>query len=66
MDKEQILKIVGDVKNKPNKELIEARDFLITEFNKTKSTIIELTQHLNSIESFYIKINDELGERVKE
>lgn len=66
MEKEKILKIVGDVKNKPNKELIEARDFLITEFNKTKATIIELTQHLNSIESFYIKINDELGERVKE
>lgn len=64
MDKEQILKIVGDVKNKPNKDLVDARDFLITEFNKTKATIIELTQHLNSVESFYDKINNELGERM--
>lgn len=65
MDKEKILKIVDDVKNKPNKDLVEARDFLITEFNKTKAAIIELTQHLNSVESFYNKINDELGERMK-
>ena len=65
MDKEKIAEIVKNAKDKPNKDLLEARDILSIEFEKTKQLIIELTRHLEAVESSYEVINTEIGKRVK-
>jgi uncharacterized membrane protein YgaE (UPF0421/DUF939 family) len=64
MDKKDIIDIVENVKNKSNKDLIESRDVLLDEFNKTKKLIIDLTRHLESVESSYEIINKEIGNRL--
>ncbi len=59
------MEIVQNVKNKPNKDLLESRDLLNAEFNKTKDLIISLTRHLESVQSSYDIINKEIGKRTK-
>ena len=63
MDKEKIIDIYKDSENTPNKLLIESRDILFDEFEETKSIIIDLTRHLDSIETMYEKINNEIKKR---
>jgi hypothetical protein len=65
MDKSKIIEISNNCENMPNKLLIEGRDFLIEEFEKTKEIIIDLTRHLESVEVLYDKINKELDKRSK-
>jgi len=65
MDIEKINEIVKNAKDKPNKDLIEARDILIIEFDKTRELIIDLTRHLDAVESSYEIINTEIGNRLK-
>lgn len=65
MDIEKINEIVKNAKDKPNKDLIETRDILITEFDKTKELIIDLTRHLEAVETSYEIINTEIGNRLK-
>lgn len=65
MDKNKIIDIANNCENSPNKDLVEGRDFLIEEFEKTKILIIDLTRHLESIELLYDKINNELEKRIK-
>lgn len=65
MDKNEIIEISNDVENRSNKDLVNSRDFLIEEFQKTKDIIIDLTRHLESIENLYDKINKELEKRTK-
>jgi hypothetical protein len=65
MDKNEIIEISNDVENRSNKDLVNSRDFLIEEFQKTKDIIIDLTRHLESIEDLYDKINKELEKRTK-
>lgn len=65
MEKEKIISIAKDAENQPNKDLVDARDFLIEEFNKTKTMIVDLTRHIETIEDLYNKVNDELGKRVR-
>ena len=64
MDKDKIIDIVKNVKDKPNKDLIECRDALFTEFEKTKELIINLTRHLDFVENDYKIINKEIGNRL--
>jgi len=59
-----IIDIVKNVKDKPNKDLIECRDVLYVEFEKTKELIINLTRHLDSVQSDYEIINKEIGKRL--
>lgn len=63
MTKDQILEIVKDIENKSNKDLLESLYLLSDEFEKTKTLIIDLTRHLDSIESMYNKINNEIKKR---
>jgi predicted RND superfamily exporter protein len=63
MDKDQIIEIAKDVKNKSNKDLVEARDTLLTEFENTKKLVIDLTRHLEAIEEYYNIINKEIEKR---
>jgi hypothetical protein len=65
MDKDKIIDIVEHVKDKSNKDLIESRDILLDEFEKTKELIINLTRHMESIEAFYETINKEIGKRTQ-
>jgi len=65
MEKEEIIEIAKDVKNKSNNDLIKARDALIKEFNNTKDLIINLTRHIESVEEYYNIINKEIGHRLK-
>jgi len=64
MDKEKIIDIVKNVKDKSNKDLIESRDILHIEFEKTKELIINLTRHLEAIQTDYELINKEIGNRL--
>lgn len=65
MDKDKLVDIVKNVKDKSNKDLFESRDILSDEFQKTKDLIISLTRHLEAIEDAYNVINAEIGERTK-
>lgn len=63
MNKDKIIEIANDSENKPNKDLISARDILMTEFEKTKELIIDLTRHLDAVEDLYNKVNNEIKKR---
>lgn len=65
MDIEKINDVVKNSKDKPNKDLIESRDILITEFDKTKQLILDLTKHLDAVRDSYEIINTEIGKRLK-
>jgi hypothetical protein len=65
MDKDKIIEIVENVKDKSNKDLIESRDILLIEFDKTKELIINLTKHLEAVQTYYETINAEIGKRIK-
>lgn len=64
MDKNKIIEIINDPSVKSNKDLNECLFFLNQEFEKTKETIVTLTKYLDSVESSYNKINEEIGKRV--
>lgn len=63
MEKEKLIEIVKDVENKSNKDLISSLEFLNGEYEKTKSIIIDLTLHMEKVESLYNKVNKELEKR---
>ena len=63
MTKEEIIEVANDVENKSNKDLLITLGSLSNEFNKTKDLIISLTRHLDSIESLYNKVNNEIKNR---
>lgn len=55
----KVQEIISDYKNKSNKDLSFALDFLNEDFEFTKQTILKLTEHLDEVEIFYNKILDE-------
>jgi len=61
--KEQILEIIKDFKNRPNKDLVKALDLLNQDFEYTKNTIITLSKHLDKVEFTYNQILKEYVER---
>jgi len=63
MSPTDIENIVKNVKDQPNAKLVEGRDLLLTEFNKTKELIIDLTRHLDAVGESYEVINEEIGKR---
>lgn len=65
MNKDKIIKVVNNVKETSNKDLIESRDELYNEFQKTKQLIIDLTRHLEIVEKYYETINTEIGKRLQ-
>jgi hypothetical protein len=65
MEQNKIFEILEDYKNKSNKDLLELLSFLNDDFYKTKDLIIKLTKHLDSTESSYNKILDEINNRTK-
>jgi len=65
MDKDKIIEIANDAVNRSNKDLVESRDILIEEFEKTKDLIIDLTRHLEMVEILYNNVNKEIEKRIK-
>jgi hypothetical protein len=63
MKSEEVLEILKDYKNKSNKDLVSTLDFLKEDFEKTKNLIVKLTYHLDSTESSYNKILEEINKR---
>jgi hypothetical protein len=52
---DSILKEQADLKNLPNSKLIEIMDKLSTDFDLTRTNIINLTMYLDSVEELYNK-----------
>ena len=65
VEQEKLKDILADYKNKSNKDLITALDFLYDDFEKTKKLIIKLTTHLDSTEISYNKLLEEINKRIK-
>jgi len=65
MEAKEIQDIVKNAKDKSNQTLVECRDILSTEFEKTKELIINLTKHLDSVKDSYEIINEEIGKRLE-
>ena len=63
MEKNKIIEIATDVKNKSNKDLTKASEELINSIEKTKKLIIDLTRHLESVEKLYNDVNSEIQKR---
>jgi DNA anti-recombination protein RmuC len=63
MKSEEVLEILKDYKNKSNKDLVSALDFLKEDFEKTKDILVKLTYHLESTENSYNKILEEINKR---
>jgi hypothetical protein len=63
MEPNEIKEVVENAKDKSNKVLIECRDELSIEFEKTKELIIQLTRHMDAVQESYEVINEELGKR---
>jgi hypothetical protein len=63
MKSEDVLEILKDYKNKPNKELTDVLDFLQEDFEKTKDLLVKLTYHLETTENSYNKILEEYKKR---
>jgi hypothetical protein len=53
---EEMNEIVSDMKNRSNFDLTKVMDFLSEDFEETKNLIIELTVHLDNIETLYDKV----------
>jgi hypothetical protein len=65
MKNEKIIEILSDYKNKSNKDITDAMNFLFDDFNKTKDLILKLTYHLDSTENSYNKLLEEINNRTK-
>ncbi len=65
MEKQKYIDIANDTENRSNKDLVEARDFFITEFDELTTVIIHLTRKSEAVEVIYNKINVELNKRYK-
>lgn len=65
IDLNKIIEITNDVENKSNKDLFNALEMLSIEFEKTKLLIVDLTRHLELVESMYDNINKEIGKRTR-
>lgn len=65
MDEDRIKKIIVEYESRPNKDLVEAMDFLQNDFEDTKKAIIRLTRHLDGTEAVYNKLLKEYKKRNK-
>jgi uncharacterized membrane protein YgaE (UPF0421/DUF939 family) len=65
MEKDKLIEIAKDVKNKSNKDLFIVVNELYGEFEKTKKLIVDLTRHLETVETLYNEVNTEIEKRIK-
>jgi hypothetical protein len=53
IESSRVLDIVGNYKDKSNKDLEIALEFINVEFEKTKDNLLKLTDHLDKLELTY-------------
>ena len=63
MTNEEILEVLKNYKNKNNKDLINAMDYLTEDFDKTKDLLLKLSKHLDITEETYYKLLEEFNRR---
>lgn len=63
MEAKELMTIIENYKESPNKDLVKVMSFITNEFEITKKNIIELTEHLDYLESSYNKILKEYESR---
>lgn len=63
MDVQKLIDICNDVENKSNNDLTTASNYLFDEYNNTKDLIIDLTRHLEILETNYKILQKELKKR---
>jgi len=61
--KDEVLEIIKDFKNRPNKDLMKALDLINQDFEYTKNTMFNLTTHLDKLEYTYNLILKEYNNR---
>ena len=59
----QVLEIIRDHKNKSNKDLALALEFIKKEFDLTKENLLKLTNHIDKLELTYNILLKEYEER---
>jgi hypothetical protein len=59
----EVIEIISDYKNKSNKDLQIALEFIQKDFEVTKETLIKLTGHLDKLELTYNTILKEFNNR---
>jgi hypothetical protein len=63
MNEHKIQDFLPKLGEQSNSALIEMMDFLQNDFDVTKQRIVDLTYHLDTIETIYDKINKEYSKR---
>lgn len=63
MKSEEVIEILKNYKNKSNKDLTSALQFLYEDFNNTKDLLIKLSKHLDITEDSYNKLLEEYEKR---
>jgi len=66
MEGNKVIEIINDYKNRSNKELTHAMDAINSEFEFTKKTLIDLSNHLDYLTETYHSILDEYNKRTKQ
>lgn len=61
---EQVTQIIQEIDSRPNSDLTKVMDFLREDFDETKDMIINLTKHLDNIETMYDLVHKEYKKRV--
>lgn len=61
----EILQIIKEHKDRSNKDLKLAMDFIQEDFNMTKESLIKLTHHLDKLENTYNILHKEYTNRIK-
>jgi hypothetical protein len=65
MESKKLIEIAEDVENKSNNDLLMVANELYEEFESTKQLIIDLTRHLDGVESLYNNVNKEIKKRIE-
>jgi hypothetical protein len=65
MDAQKLIDIANNVEDKSNNDLLIVAGELYDEFQKTKQLIIDLTRHLDGVETLYNRVNKEIEKRHK-
>lgn len=60
----EILEIIKEYKERPNKDLQLAMDFIQEDFKMTKDSLIRLTHHLDKLENTYNLLYKEFTDRI--
>ena len=61
----EVLQIIKEYKDKSNKDLQIAMEFINEDFKVTKEALIKLTHHIDSLENTYNMLHKEYTDRVK-